>query len=393
MHLLLAIVAAANTAFPVRVDTAITTVTDTTWYVTNRERVAGQIGRVRTDTLEYGYVVVRYRERTDRAATDPWEEGFSRVQGEPVRLARDEFLARVAAASSRASARGEGPVVYTHGFATSFRRAIAQGSDIAHRGRGDAPFIVFAWPAHRSFAAFPRPSALISKAYRDDSTTATASAGAFRGALADLLSVIPATHLTVVAHSLGAQLATEALAVPSPLRDTLERLPLRALVLFAPDVAAGHFRDVLGPALVPLASRRVIYASAADRLLTVSRLINHSPRAGQAGGERILEASDVEIIDVTDGRRTQGALRNLFEPHHSMRFASTALRDFFGIVRGTPSNCRESDGLAVRVTERNWRLTSKAPPAADVACAPVADTSATARAAWRAGGRAAAPLR
>lgn len=368
--MLLAIAAAADTAFAVRPDTVITTVTDTTWYVTNRARVAGKLERVRTDTLEYGYVVVRYRERTDRAATDPWEEGFNRVQGEPVRLDRDEFLARIAAANARASARGQGPVIYTHGFATSFTRAIAQGSDIAHRGRSDAPFIVFAWPAHRLFAALPRPSSLISRAYRDDSTTATASGAAFRGALSDLLSVIPAQRLTVVAHSLGAQLVTEALAMSSPLRDTLERMPLQALVLFAPDVAAGHFRDVLGPALVPLANRRVIYASGADRLLAVSRMINHSPRAGQARGARILEASDVEIVDVTAGRRTQGALRNLFEPHHAMRFASTALRDFFGVVHGTPGECRAFDGLAVRVTERSWRLTSQAPPATAVSCAP-----------------------
>lgn len=345
------------------------TVTDTTWYITNRARVAGKLVGARTDTLEYGYVVVRYRERADRVSLNPWVEGFSRTTAEPVRLSRDAFLARVGAASTRGTELSAGLVLYTHGFATSFSRAIAQGSDIAHRGRQSGPFVVFAWPAHISFASFPRPSALISKAYRDDSVSAAESAGAFRGALADLLSIVPAKRLAVVGHSLGAQLASEALTTPSQLRDSLVVAPLHALVLFAPDISAPRFRDVLGPALVPVANRRVIYASEADRLLTVSRLINHSPRVGQGRGEKMLTESEVEIVDVTEGRRAAGAIRNLFEPHHAMRYASSALRDFFGVVRGTPSDCRASDGLAERKTDRSWRLTAKAPPAADVACA------------------------
>ena len=389
LHLFFAIAAAAYPVRAVPADTLTTTVTDTTWYVTNRARVGGKLAGVRSDTLEYGYVVVRYRERADRFATDPWVEQFQRTASEPVRLSRDEFLGRVGAANARVTARGEGPVIYTHGFATSFARAIAQGSDIAHRGRFAAPFIVFAWPARAAFASLPRFSALISKGYRDDSTSASASADAFRGALADLLSVIPAQRLTVLAHSLGAQLATEALAVSSPVRDSLQRVPLQALVLFAPDIPAARFRDLLGPALVPLATRRVIYASGADRLLTVSRLINHAPRAGQARGERMLAMSDVEIVDVTEGRRSHGVLRNLFEMRHAMRYASTALRDFFGVVHGTPGECRAFDGLAERLTERSWRLTSKAPPASDVACAPAADTGATVLAANRAAGLAA----
>lgn len=370
MQLVLAIATALQAQSSIRDSARSTvTVTDTTWYVTNRARTAGKLIGLRTDTLEYGYVVVRYRERGDRAASNPWVEGFSRTVSDPVRLSRDEFLAHVGSGAAHGADPGAGAVLYTHGFATSFNRAIAQGSDIAHRGRFAGPFIVFSWPAHVSFASFPRPSALISKAYRDDSLSAAESAGAFRGALADLLSVVPAQRLTVVGHSLGAQLASEALASPSPLRDTLLRAPLHALVLFAPDISAPRFRDVLGPALVPVANRRVIYASEADRLLTVSRLINHSPRLGQGRGEKLLTESEVEVVDVTEGRRAAGAIRNLFEPHHAMRYASTALRDFFGVVHGTSSTCRTADGLAQRMTDRAWRLTAKAPPAADILCA------------------------
>jgi len=33
-------------------------------------------------------------------------------------------------------------------------------------------------------------------------------------------------------------------------------------------------------------------------------------------------------------------VENLFEQHHAMRYASSALRDFFGVVHGTPGECR-----------------------------------------------------
>jgi esterase/lipase superfamily enzyme len=269
--------------------------------------------------------------------------------------------------------------VYVHGFAVSFRRAISQGSEIAHRGRFGGAFVVFAWPAHKAIARWPTPSALVSGAYRDDSISAGASTGAFRDALANLFAAVPASRVTVVAHSMGAQLASEALTARSSLRETLRTAPLRALALFAPDIAAARFRDTLDLALVPVAARRVIYASQADRMLTISRLVNHSSRAGQAGGERMLAASDVEIVDVTHGLRADGALRKLVEPRHAMRYASSALRDFFGVVRGTGGECRASDGLAERTGERSWRLTSAPLPAHDVACVRVAGADSSAR--------------
>ena len=41
-----------------------------------------------------------------------------------------------------------------------------------------------------------------------------------------------------------------------------------------------------------------------DKVLGLSRLVNHSPRAGQAVGAQLLMATDVEVVDVTEGRRS-----------------------------------------------------------------------------------------
>jgi esterase/lipase superfamily enzyme len=365
---LLAAAASPSQPAPATRDTAYVVSFDTTYYITNRSRSGNGLGGRRSDSFEYGFVVTRFRERVAVPDEARWTAGFSSRQADPVSLTRDEFIAHVKAIDARATARNDGPVVYVHGFAVSFRRAIAQGSEIAHRGRFGGALIVFAWPAHHALATWPRPSAILTRAYRDDLASAAASAAAFRAALGDLLDAVPAGRVTVAGHSLGARLATEALAAPSWLRDSLSRTPLGALALFAPDISAAHFRDSLDAPLVPLAARRMIYASRADRMLMLSRLFNRNSRAGQVGGQRLLAAADIEFIDVTDGRRADGALRKLVEPRHAMRYASSALRDFFGVVRGATGDCRVSDGLAEQTGPRSWRLTAATVPAHDVAC-------------------------
>jgi esterase/lipase superfamily enzyme len=348
------------------------TTVDTTFYVTNRARQAGRLDRARGDSLEFGLVVTRFVGRPGATLADRLTESLMARQEDSVQLTRAEFQDRIRSADARAAALGEGAVVYVHGFATSFRRGIAQAAEIAHRGQFGGPMVVFSWPAHRAFASWPTFGAILTGVYRDDARVATESADSFRAALGVIVAATRPRSLTVVGHSLGAQLVAEALHVPSPLHDTLAASPIRALVFFAPDVAAERFRDSLATPIAALATRRVVYASRADRMLTISRLVNHSARAGQAGGERVLAAADIEIVDVTDGRRTTSFARSLFDPKHAMRFASSALFDFFGVVRGLDPECRASEGIAVRAGERNWRLTHARIPPQLATCAATA---------------------
>jgi len=74
MHLFFAIAATINTASS---DTLTTTVTDTTWYVTKPGARGERLRAGHHRQRRYGYVVVRYRERRDRVALDPWGEGSS----------------------------------------------------------------------------------------------------------------------------------------------------------------------------------------------------------------------------------------------------------------------------------------------------------------------------
>ena len=353
-------------------DTAARTGADTTFYVTNRARRDGRLDRQFADSLEYGFIVTRYREAADTSRAQRLLGRFSSERGDSVRLTRAEFLQRVQSGDSVAAVHGEGVVLYIHGFATSFRRAVAQGTEIAHRTQLSGPMVIFSWPANRAPTAWPSLHALLSRAYRQDSAFALRSADALVATIADLRNVTRPRSLTVVGHSLGALLVTEALRMTSALRDSLTVSPLRALVLFAPDLSATRFRDSLAAPLESVAARRVVYVSQSDRMLALSRLVNHSTRAGQAGAETALAAANVEVVDVTNGLRVDNFMLRLVEPHHAMRWASSALYDFIGVVKGAPSHCRATEGIATLAGERAWRLTSAAIPVLRPSCAAAA---------------------
>lgn len=345
------------------------TTNDTTYYITNRERKAGRLGRTAGDSLEFGMIVTRFIEPAAPTSADRLLANLKSTQTDSVRLSRTEFLNVLIAANERGSAMHDGTILYVHGYATSFRRGVAQGAEIAHRGSFRGPMIVFAWPAHTALATWPSAYAIISRAYRQDSVLAVRSHAAFRAALDAVLDVTPARALTVVGHSLGAQLVAEALHGPSSVRDSLAAAPLNALVFFAPDIPAERFRDSLAAPMATIAARRVVYASTADRMLTISRLVNHSSRAGQAGGEKALAKSDLEIVDVTSGRLAEGRLRSLIDPKHGMRYASSALYDFFAVVRSVPADCRVQERIIVRTSANGWKLTNAPIPADVPACA------------------------
>jgi hypothetical protein len=365
LHLLLAL----SLALPA--DTSA----DTTYYVTNRARHDGRLDRARGDSLEFGVIVTRFFRHPGDQDAAQISGPLSSRQEDSVHLSREAFIARLGAADAHAETVGEGALLYVHGYGTSFRRAVAQGAEIAHRGRFAGPVVVFSWPAHRAFMSWPSFGALVSGVYRDDARSAAESEAPFRAALGAVLGATRRRALTVVGHSLGAQLIAEALRVPSVVRDTLVRSPLHALVFFAADISAERFRDSLAAPLAALADRRVVYASASDKVLGLSRLVNHSPRAGQSGGAQLLAAADVEVVDVTEGRRTRSAMRTLFDPRHSMRYAESALYDFFGVVRGVSANCRATEGIAVRAGERRWRLTHAPIPARPLACVAASATA------------------
>jgi esterase/lipase superfamily enzyme len=362
------VVAPAPTPEPPARAAYTATTFDTTWYVTNRARDGTELTRKLSDSLEFGIVVTRFRERVGPGTDGAFVEGLDADAIETVQLDRGEFVRRLRARDSATAVPG-GTIMYVHGYAVSFGLAITQTSDIGHRGGHRGPMVAFIWPAHSTIMTWPAPSAILTRAYRDDSLTAIASYGAFRDATTIVRNAVRPGSLTIVGHSMGSRLVAEALTEKSSLRDSLALRPLPALVLFAPDIALARFRDSLAAPLGPVAARRIVYASDEDRLMGLSRLINGDARAGQASAARALVPLGIELVDVTNGRRVNSFVRKFFEPGHGMRFASTALFDFFGVVRGVSAECRAASGLAERDEAGAWRLSDGPIPAEPASCA------------------------
>ena len=351
------------------------TTADTTFYITNRARKRGFLQREFADSLEFGVIISSVITGTSRAPLDQLVGRVTIRTADSAQLSREEFGQRLHAADS---ATGE-TVMYVHGYATSFARGMTQATEIAHRGSHTGAYVLFSWPAHRAIATWPTFGALISKAYRDDSVSAHKSAGALLEALTVVRAATSSRSLTLVGLSMGSQLVAAALLPASPVREALTAAPLRAIVFFAPDIAATRFRDSLAAPLAPLAARRVVYVSSHDRMLALSRLVNHSPRAGQASGGLVLAPADVEVVDVTGGRRAVSGVRKFVDTYHAMRYSGTALYDFYGVVRGVAADCRVASGLAARAGERHWTLTNAAVPDTATVCpAALAPTPAAA---------------
>jgi len=157
---------------------------DTTWYMTNRARQKGELVRVLADSLEYGFMVSRFREADTPGPAGHLDENVDPSEVDSVRMTRDEFITQLRAADAVAARHGTGTIVYVHGYAVSFPRAVRQGSEIAHRGRHAGPFVIFAWPAHGSVAAWPstsgRTPSVLEKACRARRSPCRSSPGSLK---------------------------------------------------------------------------------------------------------------------------------------------------------------------------------------------------------------------
>jgi hypothetical protein len=330
---------------------------DTMWYVSTRARENGRDTRLLADSLEYGYVVSLVK-----TGRDPLTSGVEITPVDSFRLTRLQFEHSLRERARDPWLDDSLVVLYVHGFGTSLREAWEHTGQARIRSRSSAPWVVFCWPSRGASVAWPSATQIFARAYREDSAAAAASRDAFARTVRDLLPVVGGEHLLLVAHSLGAQLIGEALAADTALRNALVADPLRALAFFAPDVESGRFHDYVLPATSSLASRVVLYVSTDDRVLSLSRGINGSERAGLARGGAKAHPG-VEVIDVTAGTAAENRMQRLLGSHHGLRRASAALFDLLHLVAGMyEPACRETLGTATLVEEGIWKLTHQPPP-------------------------------
>jgi esterase/lipase superfamily enzyme len=183
---------------------------------------------------------------------------------------------------------GRRPVLYTHGYYISFDRGCKRASLFRDSlGLADR-FLLFSWPSDGAILNYTR-----------DESDLYWSVSPLTDILTDMVGRFGAGNFDIAAHSLGTRGVFLAL-VQMAGRDHPEKPLVNQLVLLAPDIDAGIFKQHL-PRIRPLARDITVYVSPNDKPLALSRQIHGYPRLGESG-PHLKGLRGVEIIDLSELR-------------------------------------------------------------------------------------------
>ena len=204
-------------------------------------------------------------------------------------------------------------VVFIHGYNTDFDAALARTAQLAFDLQYPGLLVCFSWPSAGTLAGYPA-----------DEDEAALSAETLHTVLSILSDLVGPANVSVVAHSMGCRILTDALTrlaatavAPRPVFDQI--------VLAAPDVEVELFRRRVA-AFHALVRRTTLYASAADKALGASLRFHRHRRAGQAGPGLLVMPGLLDTIDAT-------AMSTDFLAHSYFGDHSSVVGDLFSLLR------------------------------------------------------------
>ena len=170
----------------------------------------------------------------------------------------------------RSKAEGARPLLYLHGYNTSFSKACDQAALFQANLNLENRLILFSWPSDGALLNYAR-----------DEADLYWSVAPLERILLRMVEEFGAGGFDVVAHSLGARGLF--LALVQLAHRHHDAIPLlNQLVLTAPDIDAGIFQQYLAD-IRPLAANISLYLSASDKPLALSQEVHGYPRLGQSG--------------------------------------------------------------------------------------------------------------
>ncbi|WP_295806926.1 alpha/beta hydrolase [uncultured Nitratireductor sp.] len=186
------------------------------------------------------------------------------------------------------AARNGRALVFIHGYNTGFDEAVYRAAQIFHDANYAGTPILFSWPS---------AGRTIDYVYDNNSATTA------RDALERTLRTVAragATHIDVVAHSMGSWLTMEALRQLAISGDRDLGGRLADVVLASPDIDIDVFKGQMRRYGVPKRPFAVL-TSQNDRALTLSGFIaGNQPRLGDYRDASELTNLGVTVIDVTN---------------------------------------------------------------------------------------------
>ncbi len=230
--------------------------------------------------------------------------------------------------------------VFVHGFNVTFKDAARRTAQIAHDLNFQGAPIMYSWPSKGR-----------STEYVTDRTTAEWCEPHVAQFIEAVAHESGATRIHLIAHSMGNRLLTRAVRqmVNKPFSGTVPKF--NQIILTAPDIDAGVFREQIAPKIVQATDRVTIYASSHDKALLASRAVNGALRLGQ-GGKYLQQFPNFETIEVIDASDTDTSLFRMGHSYFSDK--PSVLTDISKVMHGV--SARQRNLLAVK--KGAWEIRS-----------------------------------
>jgi esterase/lipase superfamily enzyme len=183
-------------------------------------------------------------------------------------------------------------LLFIHGYNTNFAEGLVRQAQLRHDLKRRGASVQFAWPSRAKSTGYlyDRESVIFS-----------------RGGVEQTLHAMAASRaqtITIVAHSMGSQLAMDTLSTMARLGDDDVFAKLRTVVLISADMEIDVFRK-LAPPVLARGVQIFLLVSDKDRALEVSaRMRGETDRLGSVRSTAELGGLDVTVIDVTQVRST-----------------------------------------------------------------------------------------
>lgn len=232
---------------------------------------------------------------------------------------------------------GRKAFVFIHGFNVGFEEAARRTAQMSYDLAFPGVPIFFSWPSRAQLMS-----------YRNDEKNANWSVPHLKKFFADLAANLDADEIFVIAHSMGNQPTSRALAELFTERPELVNR-FKDIMLVAPDIDAEVFKNEIAPPLLASGRHMTLYASSNDVALKFSEMINGGQRLGDADPS-IVVLPGMDSIDASN-------VKTDLIGHSYYADASSVMSDIFEVVRNT-----EAEVVHSRIEEvitafgRFWRF-------------------------------------
>jgi esterase/lipase superfamily enzyme len=207
-------------------------------------------------------------------------------------MSGDRFRKELASHISGRVGSSRDVLLYVHGFNTSLEEARFRLTQIVVDGRFNGVPVLFTWPSKANLFS-----------YVSDKDSATSSRDALEKVLLDLAALPDVGRVHILAHSMGAWLAMEALRENAIAGHPDLDGRLGDVMLAAPDLDLNVFKQQM--ARLAGHARVSVFVSHADRALSLSRsLAGDRPRVGaldpsKSGDRAELDRLGVRVYDMS----------------------------------------------------------------------------------------------